>query len=236
MTVAERFPGEPPFEPGKPFQPGGPLQPGPSPWPSPGPGQHPWPGAPEPAAAPVRVWPDTGEGPRGLYERLLEHRIVMAHGHLDDEAATRLSAQLLTLDAEGDDPVRFELQNLTAGLGAALTVMGVLDTVGVPVRAQAGGQVTGPALGVLAACTERRAYPNAVFAMSEPAVEFDGSVTELASREEQVTQMLDSLYFRLAEVTGREVNEIRDDSRGSRILTADEAVSYGLVTGRVGVP
>jgi hypothetical protein len=38
----------------------------------------------------------------------------MASGHLDDVAATRLSAQLLTLDAEGDDPIRLELQGRPA--------------------------------------------------------------------------------------------------------------------------
>jgi ATP-dependent Clp protease protease subunit len=187
--------------------------------------------SPGPGVPPTRVWLERAEQRGGLYERLLERRIVMAHGHLDDEAATSLSAQLLTLDAEGDDPIRFELQNLTAGLAAALTVMGVLDTVGVPVHARAGGQITGPALGVLAACTDRRAYPNAMFEMSEPVVEFDGRVTALAAREEQVSQMLDSLYARLADVTGREVDEIRDDARRNRVLTAGEAIRYGLISG-----
>ena len=32
-----------------------------------------------------------------------------------------------------------------------------------------------------------------------------GTVTEVAAQEEQVRSMLDVLYFRLAEVTGREV-------------------------------
>jgi ATP-dependent Clp protease protease subunit len=166
-----------------------------------------------------------------VYERLFEQRVVMAHGELDDEAATSLCAQLLTLDAEGDEPIRLEMQGLTAGLPAALTVMGVLDVVGVPVRAYAGGQIGGPALGVLAAAAERRAYPNAMFKLSEPRVGFEGSATSLASHEEQVRVMLDQLYLRLASVTGREVDEIRADARRGRYLTADEAVRYGLIHG-----
>ena len=42
---------------------------------------------------------------------------------------------------------------------------------------------------------------------------------------------LDQLYLRLASVTGREVDEIRADARRGRYLTADEAVSYGLIHG-----
>jgi ATP-dependent Clp protease protease subunit len=179
------------------------------------------------------VWLDPVEPRGGLYERLMEQRIVMAHGHLGDEPATRLCAQLLTLDAEGDGPIRFEMQNLSADLTAALAVMGVLDVVGVPVRARVAGQISGAALGVLAACSERRAYPNAVFGLSEPTVEFGGTMTAVAAREEQTRKMVDSLYFRLADVTGREVDEIRDDARRCRVLTTDEALRYGLITERI---
>jgi ATP-dependent Clp protease, protease subunit len=175
---------------------------------------------------------ETHERP-SIDDRLLERRIVMAHGQLDDEAATRLCAQLLTLDAEGDEPIRFELQNLNAELSAALTVMGVLDVVGVPVQARAAGQISGPALGVLAACGRRGAYPNAVFVLSEPTVEFDGTMMAITAREEQIRTMLDALYIRLAEVTGREVDEIRADARAHRTLTAAEAQRYGLLTAQI---
>jgi len=187
--------------------------------------------APPPTVMPSRVWPDLSPWPGRVYERLFERRIVLAHGQLDDEAATSLCAQLLTLDAERNEPIRLEMQGLTAELAAALTVMGVLDVLRVPVRACAGGQVGGPALGVLAAATQRHAYPNAVFLLSEPRLDFEGSATSLSSREEQVRDMMDALYLRLADVTGREVDEIRTDARRGRYLTVDEAIGYGLIQG-----
>ncbi|HTQ88560.1 MAG TPA: ATP-dependent Clp protease proteolytic subunit [Streptosporangiaceae bacterium] len=82
------------------------------------------------------MWLDPyADWPGKLYERLLAKRIVLASGLLDDDAASRLSAQLLTLDAEQRDPIRLELQNLRAELPAALTVMGILDVLRVPVHA-----------------------------------------------------------------------------------------------------
>jgi ATP-dependent Clp protease protease subunit len=155
---------------------------------------------------------------------------VLAAGILDDDAATRLSAQLLTLDAEGrPQPIRLELQNLRAELPAAITVMGILDTVSTPVRACVSGEISGPALGVLASCPERSGYPNATFTLSEPRLKFSGIVTALFAREQQVTRMLDTLYYRLAEVTGREVDQIRDDARRGRSLTTAQAIGYGLI-------
>jgi hypothetical protein len=140
--------------------PGGTPRPGEPGWPStpgiPGipvtPGTPDWPSTPPPAPGPVsptRVWLDPhADWKSKLYERLLAKRIVLASGLLDDDAAARLSAQLLTLDAEKKDPIRLELQNLRAELPAGLTVMGILDVLRVPVHACVSGEISGPALGV----------------------------------------------------------------------------------------
>ena len=219
-------PGEPPSRPGRPGGPGWPGAPG---WPAP----HREPPA-YPSVPPSRVWTDQGDWPGRLYQRLLEQRIVMASGLLDGPAASVLSAQLLMLDAEGDGPVRLELQGLHAELPAALTVMGVLDVLRVPVTGYVAGQVGGPALGVLAACGQRHGYPSAVLELSEPALNLDGTATQVRAQEEQVETMVDTLYIRLAEVTGREVDEIRADARRGRFLTVPEAVAYGLLDGQAG--
>ena len=223
----EGYPPRPPFPPWQPP----PERPGPFPW-RPGPAPEPGPGRPNPALQPTRVWLDPGGWPGGLYDRLLAQRIVMAHGYLDGDAATRLCAQLLTLDAEGTRPIRLELQNLDAELPAVLSVMGVLDVVRGPVSAYVGGRIQGPALGVLAAARHRLAYPNALFVLSEPQVSFDGTVTAVAAREEQARAMLDELFTRIAEVTGRELDQVRADARRDRLFSVAEAIAYGLVEGQ----
>jgi ATP-dependent Clp protease, protease subunit len=211
------------------------------PWPTgpsvpgtPPPGRPSFPGAPEPGpATPTRVWLDPHAGMQDmLFERLLQQRIVLASGLLDEEAATRMSAQLLTLDAEGTGPIRLELQNLQAQLAAALTLMGVLDVVRAEVQAFAGGETGGPALGVLASCPRRLAYPNASFTISEPRMRFGGTVTAVTAHEQQAKRMTDSLFYRIAEATGRDAEDIREDARQGRLLTVAEAIGYGLIHDR----
>jgi len=237
LGAQARFPGGPerPDEFPRPGWPGAPGGPG---FPSPGAPRpaEPGPGGPGPVP-PARVWPDPHTAWQDrLYERLLEQRIVLAAGTLDDEAATRLSAQLLTLDAEGDGPIRLELQNPRAELPAALTLMGVLDVLRAQVRAFASGETGGAALGVLASCPYRAAYPNATFTLSEPKLQFGGTVTAVTAREQQVRRMVDSLFYRIAEATGRPVGEIREDARRGRTLTTAEAIGYGLITERAVKP
>ena len=182
---------------------------------------------------PARVWIDPHAGWQDrLFERLLEQRIVLASGVLDDAAATRLSAQLLTLDAEGDGPIRLELQNLQADLPAALTLMGVLDVMRAEIHAFASGETGGAALGLLASCPRRLAYPNASFTLSEPRVRFGGTVTAVSSYEQQARRMIDSLFYRIAEATGHEAEDVREDARRGRVLTVAEAIGYGLIHDR----
>ena len=242
--VTGSFPPRPPWPPARPDRPNGPDQPqrpgepghpGPPGWPGhpAGPGWPPpsQPPRQNPALTPARFWPDAGDWPGRIYDRLLEHRIVMAHGWLDGETATRLSAQLLTLDAEGTQPIRLELHGLDAELPAALSVMGVLDTLRVPVSAYVGGRVSGPAVGVLAAAPHRYGYPSSLVVLTEPRMEFEGTVTSVASREQQAQTMLDDLFSRLARVTGREVDQVRADAQRQTVLTVPEAVAYGLLDG-----
>jgi ATP-dependent protease ClpP protease subunit len=221
-AVRAHLPGIPP-RPGEPGWPGIPLTPG---WPSTSP-----PARPEPSpASPTRVWLDPlADWQASLHGRLLKRRIVLASGVLDDDAAARLSAQLLTLDAEGSQPIRLELQNLRGELAATLTVMGILDVLRVQAHGCVSGEIHGPALGVLASCERRTGYPNATFTLAEPRLEFGGTVTAVTARQQQVTRMLDTLYYRLAEVTGREVDEIREDARRRRSLTTAQAIGYGLI-------
>jgi ATP-dependent Clp protease, protease subunit len=217
------------------FRPGGDVPE--FPWPGPPlpgtplPGRPQPPGRPEPGPVPpTRVWLDPHAGWQDrIYERLLEQRIVLASGVLDDAAATRLSAQVLTLDAEGDGPIRLELQNLKAELPAAVALMGVFDVVRAEIQAFASGETSGPAIGLLASCPRRFAYPNASFLLSEPKLWFSGTATAVSAHEQQASRMVDSLVYRIAEATGHDADDIRADAQRGRFLTVAEAIGYGLI-------
>ena len=96
----------------------------------------------------------------------------------------------------------------------------------------ASGETGGAALGLLASCPRRSAYPNASFTLSEPKLQFGGTVTAVTAREQQARRMVDSLFYRIAEATGRDAGEIREDARRGRTFTAAEAIGYGLVQDR----
>jgi ATP-dependent protease ClpP protease subunit len=78
----------------------------------------------------------------------------------------------------------------------------------------------------------RLAYPNASFTLSEPRLRFAGTATAVSAHEQQAQRMFDSLFYRLAEATGRDAEEIREDAHRGRVLTVAEAIGYGLIHDR----
>ena len=125
-----------------------------------------------------------GSGPEPLSDvvarRLLAQRVVLLHGPLDDLSVTRVSAELMTLDAEGDEPVTLRVDCGEAALAPALTLMDVIELMGVPVRALCLGQVGSGAIGVVAVCAHRSAMPSTRFSLSEPATQLQAHVRNVA--------------------------------------------------------
>jgi ATP-dependent Clp protease protease subunit len=164
-----------------------------------------------------------------LRERLLERRIVLASGRLDDVAANELAARLMYLDGIADDPIELRYSCPDGELGAAVLLADTIDLLGVELRATASGSVGGPALLPFAVATRRLAHPHATFKLSEGELEIRGSATEIVAEAERHASLVADVHRRLADATGQLVSSIEADFAARRVLSADEARRYGLI-------
>jgi len=174
-----------------------------------------------------------GRGPEALSDvvarRLLAQRVVLLHGPLDDFSVTRVSAELMTLDAEGDDPVTLRVDCGEAALATALTLMDVIELMGVPVRALCLGQVVGGAVGVVAVCSHRASLPSTRFALSEPTTQLEAHVRNITQWAELRTAERERFCDRVGQATGQDPATVEQDLQRGRFLGADEALEYGLL-------
>jgi ATP-dependent Clp protease protease subunit len=114
-------------------------------------------------------------------------------------------------------------------LEAALTVIDVIDLLGVPVHVTCVGSAEGAAIGVLAVAARRLAAPHARFRLCEPATSFEGRARDVARwaeyRERQVRQFCE----RIAAAAGQPVARITAAMAEGRFLDVDAARRFGLV-------
>jgi ATP-dependent Clp protease protease subunit len=185
------------------------------------------------------VWPPeagptgSGRGPEALSDvvarRLLVQRVVILHGALDDCSVTRVAAELMTLDADGDDAVALRIDCGEAALAPAMTLMDVIELMGVPVRALCLGQVGQGAVGVAAVCSHRSALPSTRFSLSEPTTQLQAHVRNVTQWAELRAAERERFCGRVGAATGRDPAVVEHDLQRGRFLGADEALAYGLL-------
>ena len=197
----------------------------PQPW-APRPGEQP---TPQPIL-PSWLEPTSISLERELADRLLDQRVIVVGGKLDDALASHVAAELLLLDARGTDAITMHLSTAEAELEPALSLAGAMDLVASPVHIVARGTLRGPAIAVLAAAEQREAHRHTMFILSSPHFKGDGTADQLAALADQHERQVARMRALIAQATGRPEDEVAADLDPGRVLTADEAVEYGLVT------
>jgi ATP-dependent Clp protease, protease subunit len=199
-----------------------------------GTGSEDWPWLPPPSGPGVPDGHGAGSGGGSsladvMARRLLEQRVVLLSGALDEPTATKVAAELMTLDADGDDPVTLRVDCGEAGLAPALTLMDVVELMGVPVRALCLGQVAGGAVGVVAVCEHRSALPSTRISLCEPATQLQAHVRNVAQWVELHAAERRRFCERIGAAAGRAADAVEADLDRGRFLSAEEAVAYGIL-------
>jgi ATP-dependent protease ClpP protease subunit len=117
--------------------------------------------------------------------------------------ASRVSAELMTLDAEGDTAISLRIDCGDGSLALALTLMDVIELLGVPVHALCMGQVGGPAVGVLSVCSHRSAMPSTRFSLREPTTEMQARARDVEQWAQLRADEWSRFTERLAAAAGR---------------------------------
>ncbi|HET7530655.1 MAG TPA: ATP-dependent Clp protease proteolytic subunit [Mycobacteriales bacterium] len=189
---------------------------------------HP-PEEPRPSRLPVFYQPWDEPAPDDVLGQLRARRLVLLTGPLDAAAADDASARLLLLDQRNDEPIQLHMSCPDGQLDATLSLIATIDLIGADVHAVAAGAVSGAAIGAFAAAAQRRAHPHTTFLLFEPKADLRGGADQLAAAADQHRRQLQTLTDRIATVCHRDADAVADDLRAGKLLTAADAVDYGLV-------
>ncbi len=167
------------------------------------------------------------------YAKLFEERIIFLGTQVDDTSANDIMAQLLVL--EGLDPDRDITMYINSPGGSFTSLMAIYDTmqyVRPDVRTVCLGQAASAAAVLLAAGApgKRACLPNSRVLIHQPATQgAQGQVSDLEIQAKEIERMRTLMEQTLARHTGRSAEQVRIDTDRDKILTAEEAVEYGIV-------
>jgi ATP-dependent Clp protease protease subunit len=166
------------------------------------------------------------------YSKLFEGRIVFLGTQIDDAAANDVMAQLLCLEStEPDRPISMYINSPGGSLTAMTAIYDTMRYIRPTVHTYCLGQAASAAAVLLAAGApgHRSVVPNSRVLIHQPSIDVvRGQTSDLEIYAAEVSRLRRQLEEALAEGTGQTVERIHADIERDLVLTADEAVAYGL--------
>ena len=182
-----------------------------------------------------RVITRTARGERGMdiFSSLLAENIICISGPIDDDLANLIIAQILFL--EGEDPdkeISLYINSPGGSVTAALAIYDAMQYVMPDISTTCLGQAASTSALLVAAGTrgKRFALPNARLLITQPSLEqISGQATDIEIHAREILRLRSLISGILAKHTGQSYERIERDIERVMILSAAQALDYGLI-------
>ena len=173
-----------------------------------------------------------GERSYDIFSRLLNDRIIMLNGQVDDASASVIIAQLLFL--EGQDPdkdISFYINSPGGSVSAGLAIYDTMQYIKCDVSTICIGMAASMGAFLLSsgAKGKRYALPNSEIMIHQPLGAAEGQATDILIHARHIEKTRENLNKILAENTGKPIEQIRIDTERDNFMSAAEACEYGLI-------
>jgi ATP-dependent Clp protease protease subunit len=173
-----------------------------------------------------------GERAYDIYSRLLKDNIVFLGRPVDDDTASLIIAQMLFLEAENPEKdISLYINSPGGSISAGMAIYDTMQYIKPDVSTYCVGQAASMAAVLLAAGAKgkRTLLPNSRVLIHQPWLSgLQGQQSDIEIHAKDMLMMRDRLDEILAAHTGKSKDEIHRDTERDRILSAEEAVDYGL--------
>ena len=173
-----------------------------------------------------------GERVHNPYTKLFEERIIFLGVQIDDASADDVMAQLLCLEQMDPDRDISIYINSPGGSFTALTaIYDTMQFIRPEIQTVCLGQAASAAAVLLAAGTKgkRFALPNSRILIHQPYSEGGGQGSDIEIQAREILRMRALLETMIAQHSGRTPEQVKEDIERDKILTAEQAVEYGLI-------
>ncbi|MGH2667963.1 MAG: ATP-dependent Clp protease proteolytic subunit, partial [bacterium] len=167
-----------------------------------------------------------------IYSRLLKENIIFLGTPVDDTVANLIIAQMLFLEAEDPEKdISIYLNSPGGSITAGLAILDTMRFVKPDIVTICVGQAASMAAVLLAggAAGKRSVLPNSRVLIHQPLLYgLQGQATEIEIHARELLRMRDRIDEILAHHTGKPKDQVHLDTERDKILSAEEAVTYGL--------
>lgn len=169
-----------------------------------------------------------------LEEKAFKSRTVLVFGTISDSSASEVARRLIALDAHSSDPIDMLVSSPGGHLESGDAIHDILRFINAPVNMIGTGWVGSAATHLYLAVPRERRYctPNTRFLIHQPSGGAGGQASDIAIHAQEILKARERIAKTIARETGKPLDTVLLDIERDRWLSAEEAVTYGLV-GRI---
>lgn len=167
-----------------------------------------------------------------IYSLLLKNRIVFLGTPITDQTANLIVAQLLYLSNEDSEaPIQMYINTPGGQVYAGLAIYDTMQMISNPINTVAVGVTASFGTVLLTGGTpgKRYALPHATVHMHQPLGGAQGQATDIEIQANEILRLRKQINSILSHHTGKDIEQVRQDTERDYWLNADEATAYGLV-------
>ena len=152
--------------------------------------------------------------PGKIFERLFQSRTILIHGEVDSRLAQSVTAQLLALASEGDEPITVFIFSEGGHVEAGDTIHDLIRFVKPRVRMVGTGWVAsaGTHIYLAAPKKDRFCLPNTRFMIHQPLGGVGGKATDIRIEAEEIMKARERLNRTIADATGQPLERVEKDT------------------------
>ena len=173
-----------------------------------------------------------GERSFDIYSRLLKERIVFLGTPIDDAVGNLIMAQLLHLESEDPDKdINLYVNSPGGDITSLFAIYDTMQYIKPDVSTICMGQAASAAAVLVLAGTKGKRYalPHSRILLHQPHGGAQGQAVDIEIQAKEITRYRKLLEELIAQHTGQPLQKVSTDTDRDYILTAEEAVDYGVV-------
>lgn len=171
-----------------------------------------------------------GERSYDIYSRLMQDRILLLVGEIDDHMSSVLISELLYLDSVNHEDIDIYISSPGGSITAGLAVFDTMHHIKSKVNTIVVGMAASMAAFLLASGTGKRmALPHAEVMIHQPYGGMQGVVSDIDIQAKRLLKTKALMNELLAKLCSQPIEKIAHDTERDYYMSAKEALEYHII-------
>ena len=174
---------------------------------------------------------NNGERVYDLYSKLLEDRIILLSGEINDNISNIIISELLYLDSISEEDITIYINSPGGEITSGMAIYDTMNYIKSDVSTICIGMAASMAAFLLSSGEKGKRFilPNSEVMIHQPLGGVQGQATDIKIASDRILKIKNKINKILSKNTGNNIKQIEIDTERDNYMNSKEALEYGIV-------